>query len=81
MKNVLSYWKYQTELSQRTDETWEVESGEGPIQEIDCVFKPTDALAGLKLECVKQGNQNGMHVRKTEAEKPSHGVQTFVVDD
>ena len=25
-----------TELSQRTDETWEVESGNCPIQEIEC---------------------------------------------
>ena len=70
-----------TELSQRTDETWEVESGKCPIQEVECLFKPTEALAGLKLECVKQGNQNGMHVQKTEAERPSHGVQTFIVDD
>ena len=70
-----------TELSQRTDETWEVESGKCPIQEVECVFKTTEALAGLKLECVKQGNHNGMHVQKTEAERPSHGVQTFVVDD
>ena len=35
----------------------------------------------FKLECVKQGNQNRMHVQKTEAGRPSHGVQTFVVDD
>ena len=69
------------ELSQRTDETWEVESGKFPIQEVECVFKPTEALAGFKLDYVKQDNQNGMHVQKTEAEVPSHGVQTFVVDD
>ena len=70
-----------TELSQRTDETWKVESGKCPIQEVECVIKPTEALAGLKLEFVKQDNQNGMHVQKTEAERPSHRVQTFVVDD
>ena len=70
-----------TELSQRTDETWEVKSGKCPVQEVECVFKPTDALAGLKLEYVKQDIQNGMHVQKTEAERPSDGVQTFVVDD
>ena len=70
-----------TELSQRTDETWEVESGKCPTREVECVFKPTEALAGFKLDYVKQGNQNGMHVQKTEAERPLHGVQTFVVDD
>ena len=47
-----------TEHSQRTDETWEVGSGKCSIQEVECVFKPTEVLAGLKLECVKQGNQN-----------------------
>ena len=64
------------ELSQRTNETWEIESGK-----VECVFKPTEELAGLNVKCVKQGNQNGMHVQKTEAERPSHGVQTFVVDN
>ena len=52
-----------TELSRRTDETWEVESGKCPNQEVGCVFKPTNALAGLKLEYVKQDIQNGMHVQ------------------
>ena len=70
-----------TVLSQRTDETWEVESGKCPTQEVECVCKPTEALAGFKLDYVKQDNQNGMHVQKIEAERPSHGVQTFVVDD
>ena len=69
------------ELSQRTDETWEVESGKCLIQEVECVCNPTEELAGLNLECVKQGNQNGMHEQKPEAGRPSHGVQTFVVDD
>ena len=69
------------ELSQRTDETWEVESGKCPIQEVECVSKPTEGLAGLRLECVKQGNQNMIYVQKTETERPSHGVQTFVVDN
>ena len=39
-----------TMLSQRTDETWEVESGKCPTQEVECVCKPTEALAGFKLE-------------------------------
>ena len=69
------------ELSQRTYETWEVESGKCSTQEVECVFKPTEALAGFKLDYVKQDNQNGMHVQKTEAERPSHGDRTFVVDD
>ena len=73
--------KVPTELSQRTDETWEIERGKCPIQEVECVFKPTEALAGLKLQCVQQGNQNRMHVQKTKAERPSHEIQTFVVDD
>ena len=70
-----------TELSQRTDETWEVERGKCPIQEVDCVFKPTETLASVKLDCVKQRNQNGMHVQKTEVERPSPAVQNFVGDD
>ena len=70
-----------TELSQRTDETWEVESRKCPTQEVECVFKLRGELDGLKLECVKQGNQNAMNVQKTEAERPSRGFQTFVVDD
>ena len=64
------------ELSQRTDETWEIKSGKCPTQELECVCKPTEELAGLKLECVKKGNKNGMHAKKTEAKRPSHGVQT-----
>ena len=36
-----------TELSQRTDETWEVESEKCSTQEVECVFKPTEALAGF----------------------------------
>ena len=48
---------------------------------VECVFKPTEALAGFKLDYVKQDNQNGMHVQKTKAKRSSHGVQTFVVDD
>ena len=39
------------ELSQRTDETWEFESGKCPTQAVECDFKPTEELAGLGLEC------------------------------
>ena len=69
-----------TELSQRTEETWEVESGKRPFEEVDCVFKFTEELADLKLECVKQGNLDCMCAPKTEAERQWHGIQTFVVE-
>ena len=69
-----------TELSQRTEETWEVESGKRPYEEVDCVFKFTEELADLKLECVKQGNLDCMCAPKTEAERQWHGIQTFVVE-
>ena len=57
-------------LSQRADETWEVESGECTTQEVDCVFKFTEELANLKLECVKQGNLDCTYAQKTEAKRP-----------
>ena len=69
-----------TELSQRTEETWEIESGKRPLKEVDCVFKFTEKLADVKLECVKQGNLDCMCAQKTEAERPWHGIQTFVVE-
>ena len=69
-----------TELSQRTEETWEVGSGKRPFKKVDCVFKFTEELADLKLECVKQGNLDCMRAPKTEAERPWHGIQTFVVE-
>ena len=69
-----------TELSQRTEETWEVESGKRPFKEVDCVFKFTEELADVKLECVKQCNLDCMCAQKTEAERLWHGIQTFVVE-
>ena len=68
------------ELSQRTDETWEVESGHCTTQAVECNFKAIEELAYLKLECVKQGNLDCMCALKTEAERPWHGIQTFVVE-
>ena len=68
------------EISQTTDETWEVESGKCTTQEVDCVFKFTEELADLKLESVKQDNPDWMCSQKTEAARPSHGVQTFVAE-
>ena len=68
------------ELSQRTDETWEVESGHCTTQAVECNFKAIEELADLKLECVKQGNLDCMCAPKTEAERPWHGIQTFVVE-
>ena len=67
------------ELSQRTDETWEVEGGHCTTQAVEWNFKATEELADLKLECVKQGNPDCMCAPKTEAERPWHGIQTFVV--
>ena len=70
------------ELSQRSDETREVGSGKCPTQAVECDFKSTEELlAGLGLNCGKQNNQNWMNVRKAEAEMPSHGIQTLVVED
>ena len=69
-----------TELSQRTEETWKVEGGKRPFKEVDCVFKFTEELADLKLECVKQSNLDCMCAQKTEAERPWHVIQTFVVE-
>ena len=68
-------------LSQRTDETWEVESGKCPTEAVEGDFKPTEGLADLKLECVKQDNQSWMYVRRAEAEMLSHGIRTVVVED
>ena len=68
------------ELSQRTDETWEVESGHCTTQAVECNFKAIEELADLKVECVKQGNLDCMCAPKTEAERPWHGIQTFVVE-
>ena len=69
------------ELLTRTHETWVVESGNCPTQAVERDFKPTEELADLELDCGKQDNQNWMFVRKAEAEMPSHGIQTLVVDD
>ena len=69
------------ELSQKTVDTWEVENRNCPTHAIECDFKPTEELADLDLECGKQDNQNWMYVRKAEAEMPSHGIQTLVVED
>ena len=69
------------ELSQRADETWEVESGHCTTQAVECNFKAIEELADLKLECVKQGNRDCMCAQKTEAKRPSHGVQIGVVED
>ena len=69
------------ELSQRTDETWEVESGHCTTQAVECYFKAREELADLKLECVKHDHQHWIYVQKAEAEKPSHGVQTLAVED
>ena len=68
------------ELSQRTDETWEVESGHCTTQAVECNFKAIEELADIKLECVKQGNLDCMCAPKTEAETPRHSIQTFVVE-
>ena len=68
------------ELSQGTDETWEVESGHCATQTVECNFKAIEELADLKLECVKQGNLDCMCAPKAEAERPWHGIQTFVVE-
>ena len=68
------------ELSQRTDETWEVESGHCTTQAVECNFKAIEELADLKLECVKQSNLDCMCAPKTEAETPWHSIQTFVVE-
>ena len=68
------------ELPQRTDETWEVESGHCTTQAVECNFKAIEELADLKLECEKQGNLDCMCAPKTEAERPWHGIQTFVVE-
>ena len=69
-----------TELSQRTEETWEVESGKRPFKDVDCVFKFTEEVADLKLECVKQDNLDCMCAPMIEAERQWHGLQTFVVE-
>ena len=68
------------ELSQRTDETWEIESGHCTTQAVECNFKAIEELADLKLECVKRGNLDCMGAPKTEAERPWHGIQTFVAE-
>ena len=57
------------QLSQRTDESWEVESGKCPTQEVDCVFKPREALVGLKLEWVKQDNSDLVVCAKSRSRK------------
>ena len=69
------------EFSQRTDETLEVESGKYSTQAVECNFKPTEELVDMKLECVKQDNQNWVYVQKAEADRSSHGVQTLNVED
>ena len=68
------------ELSPRTDETWEVENAHCTTQAVECNFKAIEELADIKLECVKQGNLDCMCAPKTEAERPWHGNQTFVVE-
>ena len=69
------------ELSQRTDETWEVESWHCTTQAVECNFKAIEELADLKLEGVKQDSQNWMNVRKAVAVRSSHGIQTWIVED
>ena len=69
------------ELSQRTDETWEVESGHCTTQAVECIFKAIEELAALNLEGVKQDSQNWMNARKAEAGRSPHGVQTWIVED
>ena len=69
------------ELSQRTDETWEVESGHCTTQAVECNFKAIEELAALNLEGVKQDSQNWMNVRKAEAGRSPHGIQTWIVED
>ena len=69
------------ELSQRTDETWEVESGHCTTQAGECTFKAIEELAALNLEGVKQDSQNWMNVRKAEAGRSPHGIQTWIVED
>ena len=59
-------------------ETWEVESGKYPTQEVECVFKYTEEQADLKLDCVRQDNQKCMYVQKEEAESLSHVIQSSV---
>ena len=68
------------ELSQRTDETWEVESGHCTFQAVECNFKAMEELAALNAECVKQDSQNWMNVRKAEAGRSPHGIQTWIVE-
>ena len=65
----------------RTAEAWKIESGNCPIQDVECVFKPMEELADFKLRCVKENNRNWLYVQKAEADRPSHGIQTFVVED
>ena len=79
MKDVLSHWKHEWS-SRKEHETWEVESGHCTTQAVECNFKAKKELAELKLECVKQGNLDCMCAPKTEAERPWHGIQTFVVE-
>ena len=69
------------ELSRKTDETWEVESGKCPTQAEECDLKPTEELPDLKLRCAKQDNLNCMYVQTAEAEMPSHGIPTLFVED
>ena len=68
------------ELSQRTDETWEVEGGHCTTQAVECNFKAIEELAALNLEGVKQDKQNWMNVRKAEAGRSPHGIQTWIVE-
>ena len=69
------------ELSQRTDETWEVESGHCTTQAVECNSKAIEEPADLNLERVKQDSQNWMNVRKAEAGRSPHGIQTWIVED
>ena len=69
------------ELSQRTNETWEVESGHCTTQAVECNFKAIEEPADLSLERVKQDSQNWMNVRKAEAGRSPHGIQTWIVED
>ena len=50
-------------------------------QAVECDFKPTEELADLKLQCVKQDNLNCMYVQTAEAKIQSHGIQTLFVED
>ena len=69
------------ELSQRTDETWEVESGHCTTQAVECNSKAIEEPADLDPERVKQDSQNWMNVRKAEADRSPHGIQTWIVED